>query len=394
MILDGIVVLDLTKVLAGPFCAMQLADFGAEVIKIENPHTGGDDARQIGPHVNGESAYFMSINRNKKSVTLNLKTAGGREIFKKMVARADVVLENYRFGVMEELGLGYEELSKINPRLIYASCSGFGHSGPYRSRPAYDVVIQAMGGIMSVTGEKGGSPTRVGVSIGDLAAGLYLAFGIILALLHREKAGHGQKVDVAMLDCQIALLENHIARHLVSGDVPEPIGNRHASLSPFGSFKTKDGYIVIAAGNNKLWSGLCHTLGVPELIEDPRFATNVQRVENYTELEPLLQKQLKVKTSTEWVETLTEAGIPCGPINTVPDIINDPQVKAREMIVDVESPAAGTVGLAGIPIKFSLSPGSVRKAAPVLGEDNTEVLKNFLGLSQQEIDELKINGTI
>jgi CoA:oxalate CoA-transferase len=392
LILNGVVVLDLTKVLAGPFCAMQLADFGAEVIKIENPHTGGDDARHIGPHVKGESAYFMNINRNKKSITLNLKTSEGREIFKKLVAEADVVMENFRYGVMDRLGLGYEELNKINPRLIYATSTGFGQTGPYRDRPAYDPIIQAMGGLMSVTGKKDGEPTRVGISIGDLAAGLYLAFGIALALIHREKSGQGQKIDVGMLDCQFALLENHISRYLVAGEYPKPMGNRHPSYSPFGSFKTKDGYLAIAAGNNKLWQELCQVLGFPELGLDPRFVTNVLRVENYDEMEALMEDKLKEKTVKEWVEILNAGGIPCSPINSIPDLINDPQIKAREMIVEVENPVLGKVAVAGVPVKMSLTPGSVRHNSPALGEHNEEVFKSYLGLSTAETAALKKSG--
>ncbi len=394
MILDGVVVLDLTKVLAGPFCAMQLADFGAEVIKIENPETGGDDARFIGPHVKGESAYFHSINRNKKSITLNLKKEEGRALFRQLVVKADVVMENFRFGVMEKIGLGYEDLAKINPRLIYAASSGFGHTGPYRERPAYDPVIQAMGGIMSVTGQKDGIPTRVGISIGDLAAGLYLALGISLALLHREKTGLGQKIDVSMLDCQIALLENQIARYLMGGEVPKPVGNRHPSYAPFGSFRTKDGYIMIAAGNNKLWKELCMVLGFPELGEDPRFVTNVLRVENYDEMAAIMEVKLREKTGKEWTDIMIAAGIPCGPINTIPDLLEDPQIKAREMIVNIDHPVLGSVGIAGIPIKMSGSPGEVRRYAPSLGEHNTEVLTRYLGLPGPEIRELKDKGII
>lgn len=394
MILDGIIVLDLTKVLAGPFCAMQLADFGAEVIKIENPETGGDDARHIGPHVKDESAYFMSINRNKKSITLNLKTEQGREIFKKLVAKADIVVENFRYGVMEKMGLCYDELCKINPGIIYATSSGYGQTGPYRTRPAYDPVIQAMGGIMSVTGQKGGEPTRVGVSIGDLAAGLYLALGISLALYQREKTGEGQQIDVSMLDCQIALLENHIARYMVGGELPKPAGNRHPSYSPFGSFKTRDGYIVIAAGNNKLWKELCTVLGFPQMGEDPRFATNVLRVENYYEMEALMEEKLAEKTTKEWVEILVQSGIPCGPINTIPDLIDDPHVQAREMIVKVDHPVLGEVGMAGIPMKMSHTPGRIKRHAPALGEHNEEILSSFLGLSEQEIRTLKEDGIL
>ncbi len=394
MILSDIRVLDLTKVLAGPFCAMQLADFGAEVIKVENPHTGGDDSRQFGPHSNDTSVYFMSINRNKKSITLDLKSSHGQRLFKDLVREADVVIENFRAGVMDDLGLGYEELKTINSGIIYASSSGFGHSGPYWDRPAYDAVIQGMGGIMSVTGEKDGSPTRVGVSIGDLASGLYLAYGIALALLHRQKTGEGQKVDVAMLDCQVALLENHISRYLTAGEVPEPIGNRHPSLAPFGSFQTSDGYIIIAVGNNRLWKELCRVLGHPEWAEDPRFATNSLRVENYTALEELLEQKLMEKSRRDWIEIFVESGIPCGPINSIPDLVKDPQVQARDMIVEIENPNDGQVSVSGVPVKLSNTPGDITKTAPSLGENTYEVLHALLGLSEKEIDRLKNEGIV
>lgn len=391
--LEGIVVLDLTKVLAGPFCCMQLADFGATVIKIEPPGQG-DDSRHIGPHVKGESTYFISVNRNKKSVTLNLKSPRGVEIFRDMVKKADVLVENFRPGTMDKLGLGYLEISGINPRIIYASGSGFGQTGPYRQRPAYDPIVQSLGGIMSVTGQPGGGPTRVGVSIGDLAAGLYLAQGILLALLSREKTGQGQQIDVAMLDCQVALLENHISRYLVAGQIPRPVGNRHPSFAPFGSFATGDGYITIAAGNNKLWASLCEVLGKPRLAADPRFANNVDRAANYGEMEREMEEVLRTKTSAQWADILDRAGIPCGPIQTVEQVINDPQVMAREMIVEQQHPVLGKVQVAGIPVKMSGTPGRVGEPAPLLGQHTGEVLRELMGFDEHTIKSLKDEGVI
>ncbi|MCL6478309.1 MAG: CoA transferase [Peptococcaceae bacterium] len=391
--LDGIIVLDLTKVLAGPFCCMQLADFGATVIKIEPPGLG-DDSRYIGPHVKGESTYFVSVNRNKKSVTLNLKSPDGIEIFRGMVKKADVLVENFRPGTMDKLGLGYQEISGINPSIIYASGSGFGQTGPYREKPAYDPIVQSLGGIMSVTGDPGGHPVRVGVSIGDLAAGLYLTQGILLALLYREKTGRGQHIDVAMLDCQVALLENHIARYLIAGQIPRPIGNRHPSLAPFGSFATADGHITIAAGNNKLWALLCDVLGKPHLVSDPRFVNNVDRVANYSELAREMEEVLRTKTSAQWADILNRADIPCAPVQTVEQVIDHPQVRAREMIVEQFHPVLGKVSVAGVPVKMSATPGRIKDPAPLLGQHTEEVLRELMGFDEQTIKRLKKEGVI
>lgn len=391
--LEGITVLDLTKVLAGPFCCLQLADFGATVIKIEPPGQG-DDARQIGPLVKGESTYFISVNRNKKSVTLNLKNSRGVEIFKDLVKKADVLVENFRPGTMDKMGLGYAEIARVNPRIIYASGSGFGQTGPYSRKPAYDAIVQSLGGIMSVTGHPESGPTRVGVSIGDLSAGLYLAQGILLALFSREKTGLGQQVDVAMLDCQVALLENHISRHMVAGQIPGPIGNRHASIAPFGSFATFDGLITIAAGNNKLWAKLCEVLGKPHLADDPRFANNVDRAANYDEMEREMVKALKTKTSAQWADILDGAGIPCAPIQTVDQVVRHPQVLAREMIVDQAHPVLGRVQVAGVPIKMSGTPGRIHSPAPLLGQHTGEVLKELMGFDDLMIESLKKDGVI
>lgn len=390
--LSGIKVLDLTRVLAGPYCSMILADMGADVVKIERPNKG-DDSREYGPFVNGESAYFMSINRNKKSITLNLKSPEGREIFKKLVKHFDVVLENFRPGVMEKLGLGYDVLKKINPKIIYATCSGFGHSGPYKERPAYDAIIQAMGGLMSITGFPGGKPTRVGASIADIATGMFCAIGVLAALIKRNATGEGEMVDVAMLDSIVALLENAIARYEVTGEIPKPLGNRHPSIFPFESFEAKDGDIMIAAGNDELWAKLCRAIGREDLAEDPRFKTNQLRGENYDDMKQILDEAIKTKTVEEWVEILDEVGVPCSPINTVDKVVNHPQVLARDMIVEVSHKIAGKVKLPGCPIKFAS--GNPRFApAPILGEHTEEILKELLNMKDEEIARLKESGVI
>ncbi|EAX48131.1 Formyl-CoA transferase [Thermosinus carboxydivorans Nor1] len=391
--LQGVVVLDLTRVLAGPYAAMMMADFGANVIKIEPPGVG-DDSRAFGPFVGKESAYFMSLNRNKRSMTLNLKHPEARELFKEMVKKADVVLENYRPGTMEKFGLGYEELKKINPKIIYAACSGFGHTGPYMDKPAYDVIVQAMGGIMSITGQENGEPTRVGASIGDITAGLFTMIGVMMALYHRSITGEGQKVDVGMLDCQVAILENAIARYLTSGVVPKPLGNRHPSITPFEAFTAKDGYVIVGAGNDRLWEKLCNLIGRPDLVADERFVTNAKRTQNVKELKVILDEVFSAKTVDEWLKELEEAGIPCGPINTIDRVINDPQVQARNMIVETDHPVAGKVKMAGVPIKMSATPGAVERPAPLLGQHTEEILMEMLGLSAEEVAALRAKDVL
>ena len=376
--LEGIKILDLSRVLAGPYCAMMLADFGANVIKIEPPVVG-DDSRAFGPFVGKESAYFMSLNRNKRSMTLNFKRKEEVELFREMVKQADVVLENYRPGTMEKFGLGYEELKKINPKLVYAACSGFGHSGPYMMKPAYDIIVQAMGGIMSITGPENGEPTRVGASVGDIIAGMFTAYGVMLALFHRERTGEGQKVDVGMLDCQLAVLENAISRYTTSGVVPTPLGNRHPSITPFASFTAKDGHIIVGAGNDRLWVKLCNVLGRPDLVKDERFSDNGKRTNNVAELTPILNSIFVNKTIDEWLAVLEKAELPCAPINTVDRVLNDPQIKARDMIVELEHPVAGHQRMAGVPVKMSATPGEVNSSAPLLGQHTEEILKEMFG---------------
>lgn len=376
--LEGLKVLDLSRVLAGPYCAMMLADYGANVIKIEPPVVG-DDSRAFGPFVGKESAYFMSLNRNKRSITLNFKRQAEVDLFKEMVKQADVVLENYRPGTMEKFGLGYDELKKINPKIIYAACSGFGHSGPYMLKPAYDIIVQAMGGIMSITGPENGEPTRVGASIGDVIAGMFTAYGIMLALFHRQNTGEGQKVDVGMLDCQLAVLENAISRYTTSGNVPVPLGNRHPSITPFASFTASDGHIIVGAGNDRLWEKLCNIIGCPELIKDERFDNNGKRTANVKELTPILNAIFIKKTIAEWLEVLEKAELPCAPINTIDKIVNDPHIKAREMIVEIDHPIAGHQKMPGVPVKMSATPGKVEFCAPLLGQHTAEILEELFG---------------
>ncbi|MBF0544170.1 MAG: CoA transferase [Candidatus Riflebacteria bacterium] len=386
--LAGITVIDLTRVLAGPYCTMLLADLGAEVIKIERPGTG-DDSRAFGPFVNGFSAYFMSINRGKKSVTLNLKQPEGREIFLKLAKCADVVVENFKPGVMEKLGIHYDELVKTNPRLIYASSTGFGQTGPYKSRPAYDLIIQGLGGMMSVTGPSADQPTKVGSSIADIISGIFTSYGIVTALYNREKSGMGQAIDVAMLDSMIAVLENAIVRYSATGEVPHPIGNRHPSISPFATFHTKDGLINIAVGNDDLWKKFLEIIEKKEVISDPRFLTNKDRVHNWDSLEKFLSEEMKTKLTDEWVTLLQKYDIPCGPINDVAKLFSDPQINARSMLVELLHPTTGKIKVPGNPIKFSQTPAEVTCPAPVLGEHTHEILKTKLKMSEEEISSLQ-----
>ncbi len=350
--LSDITVIDLTRVLAGPYCTMVLADLGARVIKVEPPGKG-DDARGFGPFVAGKSAYFMSLNRGKESIALDLKAEPDRALFERLVARADVLVENYRAGVMERLGYGWETLHADYPRLIYAAASGFGHTGPDAARPAYDMVVQGLGGIMSLTGHPGGPPTRVGTSIGDITAGLFTTIGVTSALHHRTRTGEGIKIDVAMLDCQIAILENAISRYFATHELPGPLGTRHPSITPFQAFAARDGHVIVAAGNDMLFTALCRAIGREDLAADPRFADNDSRTRNVDALAAEIETALARESVAHWLDVLAEAGVPSSPINTVADAINHPQVRARNMLVTVEDPAAGPCPIAGNPIKLS-----------------------------------------
>ncbi|CAG9168133.1 Acetyl-CoA:oxalate CoA-transferase [Cupriavidus laharis] len=377
--LAGITVVDLTRVLSGPYCTMMLADMGARVIKIENPD-GGDDSRQVGPFVDGESAYFASINRNKESIALDLKDAGDRQVLERMLATADVLVENFRAGVMEKLGFTWEDLHARYPRLVYASISGFGQTGPYRARPAYDMVVQAMGGLMSVTGEAGGNPARVGVSIGDIGAGLYATIGIQSALLKRVQTGLGERVDISMLDCQVALLENPIARYSATGGVPQPLGTRHPSITPFDMFATQDGFIVIAVGNDALFGKLCDALGRSEWAQEDRFATVPARNEHHVALKACLESRLADATTAEWEAILEAAGVPHGPMNTVPQLVSNPHVRARGMILEIGIGDGKALQVAGNPVKFGSTEAlSGVRNPPSLDQDRDRLLAEFGG---------------
>lgn len=372
--LSGVTVIDLTRVLAGPYCTMVLLDLGARVIKIEVPETG-DDARHYGPFLKGKSAYFGSLNRGKESIALDLKAPADREIFEALLARADVLVENYRPGTLEKLGYGWETLHARYPRLIYAAASGFGHSGPYSKRAAYDMVVQGMGGIMSVTGHPGGPPTRVGTSVGDITAGLFTAVGVNSALYHRERTGEGIKVDVAMLDCQIAILENAIARYVATGEIPGPLGARHASITPFEAFHAKDGHLIIAAGNDALFAKLADALGRPDLKTNDLFRTNDLRTSHHDALKAEIEAALAAATVEEWLDRLGRAGIPSGPINNVAQALADPQIAARNMVVTVEDPAAGALKMAGNPIKLSaFADPKTRGPVPDLDGNRAQIL--------------------
>ncbi len=390
--LEGIRVVDLSRILAGPYCSMLLADMGAEVIKIE-PLPTGDEARNVGPFLDGMSAYFISLNRGKKSVALNLKDPRGRAVLLDLVRKADILLENFRPGTMKRLGLDFQTLREVNPRLIYASCSGFGQTGPYAHRGAYDMIIQGMGGIISITGEPGRPPVRVGTSIADLGGGLFTTIGILAALQARERTGQGQHVDVSMLDALVALLENAIIRYTVTGEVPGPLGARHPSITPFEVFPARDGYVVMAVGT-KLWEPFCQALGRPELLQDPRFTTNALRTEHQAELFPLIAEATRTKTVADWIRIMEDAGVPCGPINTVDKVVEDPQIKARGMIVEIDQGEIGKVRIAGFPIKFSMTPGGVQGRAPRLGEHTEEVLTGLLGYSKGRLAELQRDGVV
>jgi CoA:oxalate CoA-transferase len=377
--LSGITVIDLSRILAGPYCTFLMAELGARVIKIEPP-APGDDARAYGPYRNGVSTYFASINRGKESISLDLKSAPDQRIFEKLLERGDVVVENFRPGTMEKLGYGWEVLHRRYPRLIYAATSGFGHSGPDSKKPSYDMVVQGLGGIMSITGNPGEPPVRVGASIGDIGAGLYTAVAVNAAIAHRALTGEATKVDVAMFDCQLAILENAIMRYTVLGEVPGPLGARHPSIVPFEAIETKDGWMIVAAGNDSIYLKLCAALERPDLASDPRYATNDLRSRNRDTLRPELVKELTRRITAENIVLLERHGVPCGPINNVAEALGHPQVAARNMLITVEDPDAGTLRLAGNPLKFSAFPDPpTRDPAPTLDRDRAKLLKE-LGL--------------
>ncbi len=390
MALENLTVLDLTRVLAGPYATMLLADMGADVIKIEPP-TFGDDTRFYPPfrekNLNGEqeSLYFANLNRNKKGVTLNLKTPEGKELFKRMVEKADIVIENYRPGVMERLGIGYDVLKERNPRIIYAAVSGFGSYGPYCTRPGYDILAQAMGGMMSITGAKDGDPTRVGSALGDILGGLNVTIGILAAVNARHITGVGQKVDVSLMDSVIAATENMALKYMESGKLPKRIGNRYASVSPYDSFQCKDGNVIIAIGNQKLFDILCKKiLKRPDMITDPRFTDMSGRLKYQNDIKAVIEEWLKDKTASEATDILLDCGIPAGPIMDIRQILEDPHVKEREMFVKTDHPTLGSITLNGCAIKLMDTKPSIRTPAPQLGQDNHEFFTKTVGLGEEE----------
>lgn len=376
--LSGILVIDLSRILAGPYCTLLMAEMGARVIKVEPPK-GGDDARAYGPFVNGKSTYFASVNRGKESIALDLKNDEHRKIFEKLLEKADVVVENFRPGTMEKLGYGWETLHAKYPQLIYASASGFGHTGPNSKDPAYDMVMQGQGGIMSITGNEGQPPSRVGMSIGDIGAGLYTAVAVNAAIVHRLKTGESTKVDIAMFDCQLALLENAIMRYTVEKEIPGPLGARHPTITPFEAFATSDGSMIIAAGNDSLFIKMCEALGRSDMATDPAYKSNALRQKSQKKLKDEIESVLKTNTTDHWIAVVSKGGVPCGPINNIAQAIAHPQVEARNMLVDVPDGSGGTLKLAGNPLKMSaFADPTTRRAAPDLDSDRDAIL-SYLG---------------
>ena len=392
--LEGIRIADLSHVLAAPTASMILADLGAEVIHIEPPR--GDDARQFGPIIEGQSAYFISINRNKKSVVLDLKKPEGKNILRDLIRVSDVVLENFKPGTMKDLGFSYEECREINERIIYASISGFGHDVPpeYADKPAYDMIAQAYSGLMSICGPEGGPPVRVGTSIGDIISGHQCAISILSAIRHRDRTGEGQKIDQSMVDGLLYILENALVRYTVSGDIPGPLGTMHPSITPFQAFPTKDSWIVVAVGNDSIWARFCTALEMPELIENERFKTNVLRTRNRDPLIRILEKTLKKRNTVEWLGVLQSNNVPCSPIHSIEQIARDPVVEHRQMLVTVQQPGVGQVKIAGSPFRMSNTPGQVYSHAPLLGEHSIEVLRDVLKYSDDSIRVLREKNVI
>jgi crotonobetainyl-CoA:carnitine CoA-transferase CaiB-like acyl-CoA transferase len=394
--LSHIRVLDLSRVLAGPWAGQNLADLGAEVIKIERPGAG-DDSRAFGPpwvkdragRDTADSAYFTSANRGKKSVTVNIASAEGQALVRELARASDVLIENYKHGDLERYGLGYGELRELNPRLIYCSVTGFGQTGPYRERPGYDFMIQGMGGMMSVTGEPDGGPQRAGVPIADIITGMYASIAICAALAHRERTGIGQHLDLALLDSQIALLAYQNTNYFATGVPPQRIGNLHPNIVPYQPFRAADGELILACGNDNLYRKFCEVAGCPQLAADPRFATNGKRVENRAELTRMLSEVFAKRSKREWLELLEAAGVPNGPINDIAQVFEEPQVKARGVRIELEHPAAGALPMVASPMRFSATPPDYKRAPPVLGQHTAEVLREVLGKSEAEIEKLR-----
>ena len=392
--LDGTVVLDLTRVLSGPYCTMLLADMGARVIKLEHP-VRGDDTRAWGPpFVEGESTYFLSINRNKESVTLDLKREEARPVVERLLDRADVVVENFRPGTMERLGLGYQEVASRWPRVVYCSISGYGQTGPRRDEQGYDAVVQAEGGLMSITGPAGGHAYRLGVPIADIVSGMFAAQGILSALIARTRSGRGQRVEVGLLDSTAALLTYQAAIYFATGRAPSRMGNRHPSIVPYDTFQASDGEFVLAVGNDEQWRRFCEAAGLAALAADGRFATNRARVHSHDALRPLLAERLRTRTRGEWIAALQAAGVPCGSVRDIGEVVRDPQLRARTMIENVGHATIGEWPVLGVPVKLSDTPGGVRTAPPTLGQHTRQVLQQDLGFTEPEIARLRAKGVV
>ena len=392
--LEGIRVLDLTRALAGPFCTLMLGDNGADVIKVEIPGTG-DDTRKWGPPFIGEeSAYYLSINRNKRSLTLNLQDAQAQEVFMKLAKDTDVVVENFTPGVMGRFGLDYDAVKAVSPKVVYCSISGFGQDGPYRNRPAYDQIMQGVGGLMSITGEPDGEPQKIGIAVTDIGAGMWSAFAIMAALHHREKSGEGQYIDISMLDAQVAWLTYQAAFFFANGEAPKRMGAAHPTLVPYQAFMCNDGkYINVAVGSERIWERFCKGMGREDLKDHPDYATNSVRVNNRGAIVSMLQEIFLTRPVTEWVEDLQAANVPCGPINDLADVFADPQVLARNMYLEMPHPTLGSIKQTGLPIKFSLTPGGLDRHPPLLGEHNQEILQS-LGYSDADVQSLKDQSVI
>jgi CoA:oxalate CoA-transferase len=391
--LEGIKVLSFGRMLSGPFSTMLLSDLGAEVVKIEAPRIG-DLARFASPTIKDVSSYFLSINRGKKSVTLDLKQERAKEIVFELAKEADILLENFRPGVMARLGFGYEAIREVNPWIIYASLSGFGQEGPYAQRPAFDMIAQGMGGVMSITGEPGRPPVRLGYSMGDIGASLFTCVAVLAAIHEREKSGEGQWIDVAMLDSQVALCENACARYFATGEIPGPLGSRHPLFTPFQAFPTKDGYVVVVAQLPDDWERFCGAAGKEEWVSDEKYSTLEARLENYEGFLEEMNALMRTRTTEEWINLLDAHQVMCGPVNNIEQVVNDPHINEREMFVDTKHSQAGSLKVVGTPMKFSRTPCRIEKASPGLGEHTEEVLSTWASLSEEEIDELRESGII
>ncbi|MBN1953608.1 MAG: CoA transferase [Anaerolineae bacterium] len=399
--LENTRVIDLTRALAGPYCTMMLGDLGADVVKVERPGHG-DESRGWGPPFvgapygpyPGESAYFIAANRNKRSITVDLKRPQGVEIIRRLTRQSDVLVENFRTGVLDGMGLGYGDLRALNPRLVYCSISGYGRSGPYAERPGYDFIVQAEGGMMGITGPEAGPPSRVGIPIVDITAGMFAATAILAALRARDLGGEGQLVDVSLLDTQVALLTNVASNYLVGGAAPQRYGNAHPNLAPYEAFRARDRWFALAAANERQWATLCAVIGRPDLQDDPRFARNSERVTNRPALLAALGEVFATRDANEWLSALQQAGLPCGPINTVADVFAHPQVGPRQMVLETQHPTAGPVRLAGFPYKLSATPAGVHRPPPLLGQHSEEVLVDLLGYSSQDVARLRAEGVI